>query len=353
MGSDWKGVRRALAMSGHGSRAVVTGGCGFIGSHLAGRLLELGMEVVVIDDLSTGRLENLAHVGGHPSLRVVKADIADLERVRREFDGATHVFHLAGLADIVPSIEHPERYHRANVDGTVAALVASAGAGVRRFVYAASSSCYGIPDRYPTSETDAVRPAYPYALTKHVGEQYVIHWSRVYGLPAVSLRLFNVYGPRSRTSGTYGAVFGVFLRQKLANRPFTVVGDGSQTRDFVYVTDVVEAFVKAALSGLTGEILNVGAGRPVSISRLTELLGGDVEFIPRRPGEPDCTHADISKITRLLGWSPGTPFERGVEHMMREIERWKDAPLWDADSIRAATEGWFRHMTEERVDESR
>ena len=169
-------------------------------------------------------------------------------------------------------------------------------AGVKRFVYAASSSCYGIPDLYPTPETAPIRPQYPYALTKNLGEQIVLHWGQVYELPVVSLRLFNVYGPWSRTSGTYGAVFGVFLAQKLAGKPFTVVGDGTQTRDFTFVTDVVDAFVCAAQSDVCNEVFNVGTGGTYSVNRLVALLGGGVVYVPKRPGEPDCTLADTSKI---------------------------------------------------------
>src|SRR2546421_8818128 len=158
-------------------------------------------------------------------------------------------------------------YHQANVDGTIAVLEASRLAGVKRLIYAASSSCYGIPDEFPTPETAPIRPMYPYALTKNLGESYVMHWHKIYKLPAVSLRLFNVYGPRARTSGAYGAVFGVFLAQKLAAEPFTVVGDGTQTRDFIFVTDVVDAFARAADSDVSGEPLNVGTGSPQSVNR--------------------------------------------------------------------------------------
>ena len=164
------------------------------------------------------------------------------------------------------------------------------------------------------------RPQYPYALTKYVGEQYVMHWAQVYKLPCVSLRLFNVYGPRSRTSGTYGAVFGVFLAQKLAGKPFTIVSDGSQTRDFTFVTDVADAFVKAADSNLAGEVMNVGSGNHYSVNQLVELLGGDKVHIPKRPGEPDCTFADIRKIKKLLGWSPRVTFGDGVAIMLENIE---------------------------------
>jgi UDP-glucose 4-epimerase len=241
-------------------------------------------------------------------------------------------------------MERPMDYHRANVDGTVAVLEAARHAGVGRFLYAASSSCYGIPDVYPTPETAPARPQYPYALTKLIGEQCVLHWSQLYRLPAISLRLFNVYGPRSRTSGTYGAVFGVFLAQKLKGLPFTVVGDGTQSRDFTFVADVADAFVTAAQSSVASEVFNVGTGAPVSVNRLVELLEGDVVHVPRRPGEPDCTHADIGKIQRRLGWRPKVSIEEGVRILLEHIEYWRQAPVWTPDSIEVATREWFRYL---------
>lgn len=324
--------------------ALVTGGAGFIGSHLAERLLKEGCAVRVLDNFSTGRRSNLAHLRGHPGLSIHRADVARGDRIRPLFSGAEWVFHLAAQADIVPSVESPRDYHRSNVEGTVAVLEASRAAGVRRFVYAASSSCYGIPDRFPTPESAPARPMYPYALTKWVGEQYVLHWSRVYRLPCVSLRLFNVYGPRSRTGGAYGAVFGVFLAQKLAGRPLTVVGDGTQTRDFTFVTDVAGAFLAAARSGLAGEALNVGSGRAVSVNRLAGLLGGRVVHIPKRPGEPDRTLADISRIRRALGWRPRVRFEDGVRVMLERLSDYRGVPVWSPASIARATRVWFKHL---------
>lgn len=325
-------------------RVVVTGGAGFIGSHLVERLLQDGHHVRVIDDLSSGRLENLRPVRGHPRLKFHRASAGDFARVAPLVKGAEWVFHLAALADIVPSIVEPLKYHRANVDGTAAVLEAARRAGVRRFLYAASSSCYGIPDVFPTPETAPLRPMYPYALTKAAGESYVLHWGQVYGLPVVSLRLFNVYGPRARTTGTYGAVFGVFLAQKLAGKPFTVVGDGEQSRDFTFVTDVAEAFLAAAASDVSGEVFNVGSGGSYTINELVRLLGGPVVHIPKRPGEPDRTFADISKITARLGWRPRVGFPEGVRRMLACIEDWRKAPVWDEKSIRGATRDWFRYL---------
>jgi UDP-glucose 4-epimerase len=324
-------------------RALVTGGAGFIGSHLVERLVKDGHEVVVIDDLSTGRATNLLHLP-KDALTFHQAHVADHDTIKPLFKGIDWVFHIAALADIVPSIERPLDYYRANVTGTASVLEAAHLAGVERFLYAASSSCYGIPDAYPTPETAAIRPQYPYALTKYLGEQTVLHWAQVYQMPAVTLRLFNVYGPRSRTSGTYGAVFGVFLAQKLAGKPFTVVGDGTQTRDFTFVTDVVEAFVAAAQSSVDGESLNIGSGRSASVNELVALLGGDTVYVPKRPGEPDCTLADTSKAHRLLGWQPKVSLEKGVAELLTRIEYWRQAPVWDPDSIATATRAWFQHL---------
>ena len=323
---------------------LVTGGAGFIGSHLVETLLDLGHRVVVIDNCSTGRMLNLAHVKQRPGLRIEPADVNATAAIAPLFKGVDWVFHLAALADIVPSIQTPIHYHRANVDGTAAVLECARAGNVKRFVYAASSSCYGIPDQFPTAETAALRPQYPYALTKMIGEQYVMHWALVYGLPCVSLRLFNVYGPRSRTSGTYGAVFGVFLAQKLAGKPFTVVGDGTQTRDFTFVSDVADAFVAAADCTIVGESMNVGSGNTYSVLRLVELLGGDKVFIPKRPGEPDCTFADTRKIERLLGWRPRIRFEQGVSVMLDHIDYWREAPVWTVEGIREATTDWFKYL---------
>lgn len=327
-------------------KCIVTGGAGFIGSHLSERLLNDGHEVLVIDNLSNGKEKNLVDFKDHPKLKFVKADCSDQESITALFKNSDWVFHLAALADIVPSIEDPLKYHKANVDGTAVVAQAAKEAEVKRFVYAASSSCYGLPDVFPTPETADMRPMYPYALTKMLGEQIVMHWQQVYGLPAVSLRFFNVYGPRARTSGTYGAVMGVFLAQKLAGKPLTIVGDGEQTRDFTYVTDIADACVRAAESNLVGEIMNVGSGGHYSVNKLAKLMGGNIEFIPKRPGEPDCTFADTSKIETLLGWKASVPFEEGVRKILERINDWRDAPVWDKDSIADATKKWFEHLGE-------
>ena len=333
-------------------KTLVTGGAGFIGSHLCELLVAQGHEVLALDSLVSGRLQNLKTIAGEPGMRFVQADICDSAAIAPYFEGVDWVFHLAGLADIVPSIEQPAQYFQTNANGTLHVLEAARRCGAKRLVYAASSSSYGVPDVYPTPETAPIKPLYPSALTKHLGEELVLHWARVYQMPAMSLRLFNVYGTRSRTSGAYGAVFGVFLAQKLHGQPFTVVGDGQQTRDFTYVTDVARAFLAAAESGLSGLALNVGSGDHYSVNRLVELLGGDVVHIPRRPGEPDCTFADISQIRRLLGWQAQVSLERGVQTLLNNIDAWREAPVWDQASIDQATATWFHHLKEESTHDA-
>ncbi|MCB0418296.1 MAG: SDR family oxidoreductase [Bdellovibrionaceae bacterium] len=326
-------------------RVLITGGAGFIGSHLVDECLRLGFDVTVIDNLSVGRLRNIEAHMKNGNFHFIEADVSKFERIEPYFKEINWVFHLAARADIVPSIQLPHVYHQANVEGTVAVLEAARKWDVDRFVYAASSSCYGIPDVYPTPENAAIRPEYPYALTKYVGECYVMHWEKVYKLPALSLRFFNVYGPRARTSGTYGAVFGVFLSQKLAGKPLTVVGDGTQTRDFTYVSDIVQALISAAKSPLSGEIFNVGSGGTYSVNHLVELLNSPAVSIPKRPGEPDQTFADISKIQKELGWEPKVSFEQGVKTLLAKIEDWKDAPVWTPEAIEKATADWFKFLS--------
>jgi len=323
-------------------KSLVTGGAGFIGSHLVDALLTQGDEVTVLDNFSTGRPENLNHI--EHEMQLIEADLSLDGTWADHFKGIDRVFHLAALADIVPSIENPDTYYQANVTGTFNVMKACKEFNVGKVVYSASSSCYGIPDIVPTPESAEIRPQYPYALTKFLGEQIVLHWSNVYGVPSVSTRFFNVYGPRSRTSGTYGAVFGVFLAQKLNKKPFTVVGDGTQTRDFTYVEDVTSALIAAAESTLEGEIINIGSDNTYSVNRVVELLGGEVVYIPKRPGEPDCTWADISKAKKFLKWTPTVSIEQGIENLLDNIDYWSEAPIWDPESISIATKKWFKYL---------
>ncbi len=324
-------------------KAIVTGGAGFIGSHMVELLLNKGYEVIVIDDLSNGQLDNVELFKDNQNYKFYKIDIS------REFDDSIfqnvdYVFHLAALADIIPSIENPIKYHHVNVTGTIKVLEACRKYNVEKIIYAASSSCYGIPKIYPTPETAEIKPEYPYAFTKYLGEQYVMFWNKVYKIPVVSLRYFNVFGTRARSNNTYGAVFKVFLKQKLENKPLTIVGDGTQTRDFTYVSDIVKANLIAAESDINGEIINIGSEKLHSINYLAKLIGGPVTHIPKRPGEPISTYADITKAKKLLKWKPLVSFEEGVKIMLENIDYWKDTPLWTPDKIKKATKLWFKYL---------
>lgn len=328
---------------------IVTGGAGFIGSHLVDELLQNNYKVKVIDNLSTGRIENVKKYLKLKHFSFYKLDLANhnnIKKLKKIFHNVDYVFHLAALADIVPSIRNPVAYFRTNVDGTLNVLEAARdNNNLKRFVYIASSSCYGIPKQYPTPENEKISPQYPYALTKYLGEILAFHWWKIYNLPVTSLRLFNVYGPRSRTSGTYGAVFGVFLAQKLHNKPLTIVGDGTQTRDFTYVDDVVKVIINAALfKDAVGEIFNIGSGNTYSINRLAKLIGGNKVYIPKRPGEPNRTFADISKARSMLSYEPEINFEQGVGIMLQSINDWENAPVWTKKKIKKNTELWFKYL---------
>ncbi len=324
-------------------KCLITGGAGFIGSNLVDQLIKLNHQVVVIDNLSTGQKSNLSHI--IKKIEFVNLDISkELKDIEDFFKDVDWVFHLAGLADIVPSITSPDNYFRANVQGTVNVLEASRNAKIKKFIYAASASCYGIPTEYPTNENCKIDTQYPYALTKNLGEQIVMHWAKIYKMPNVSLRFFNVYGPRSRTTGAYGAVFGVFLAQKLANKPLTIVGDGKQTRDFIHVFDLVNAMIKAAEKAKGSEIFNLGSGKETSVNEIADIISTNQINVPKRPGEPDRSMADINKIKELLNWSPKVSLKEGISMLLSNIDQWKDAPVWTPKSIEEATATWFKYL---------
>lgn len=306
---------------------IVTGGCGFIGSHLVNALHGIGRDVHILDIKSENPRDIRQQLSSH---------------FPRSIDT---IFHLGALADIVPSIENPRDYFETNVAGTFNMLEFAREVGCKRFIYAASASGYGDNAPSPTSEIYPYNPKYPYALTKCLGEQLVAHYAQVYKIPAISLRLFNVYGTRSRTNGTYGAMFGTFLTQIANDKAVTIVGDGEQKRDFIHVSDVVKAFIKASYSDRNG-IYNVGSGKPESINHIADLLGVKERiYLPKRPGEPDITCADISKIKSELGWEPKISIEEGIKELLDNIDYWKDATLWNSESIGKATERWFECLT--------
>ncbi len=324
-------------------KIIITGGAGFIGSHIAERYTKSASKIVILDNLSTGRLDNISDF--NKKVTFVNCNLSLKGKWVKYFKNAKYVFHLASLADIVPSIEKPEDYYKSNVTSTLNVLEASKKYNCKKVIYAASSSCYGVPKKYPTNEKDKIDPMYPYALTKYLGEQLLMHWSKVYKIPVVSLRLFNVYGIRSRTNSTYGAVMGVFFAQRLSRKPLTIVGNGKQKRDFVYIDDVVNAFVLAAKKNISGEIFNIGSGKPKTINKLASLISKSKNvYLPKRPGEPDCTWADISKAKKLLGWHPKVELDKGVSKLIDNISYWKNAPVWNKKSIEKATKKWFEHL---------
>ncbi len=324
--------------------ALVTGGAGFIGSHMVDLLLSQGYFVRVIDNLSGGHQKNLKHCLSDKKLKFKKYDICKLRYNDSFFKNVDYVFHFAGIGDIVPSIENPEKYMLTNVQGTIKVLEASRYNNIKKFVYAASASCYG-KTKGLTNENHKIDIEHPYALSKYLGERAVIHWNKVYKLPTNSIRIFNAYGPRVRTTGAYGAVIGVFLKQKIKNKPLTIVGNGKQSRDFVYVTDVCKAFYAAAKTKHTNEVYNVGTSNPQTVNTLAKLVGGKKVFIPDRPGEPRVSKADIRKIKKQLHWTPKVKFEKGINILLGLIENWKDAPLWTPKKIKKATKVWFNFLS--------
>lgn len=321
-------------------KILITGGAGFIGSHLVERLSKKN-KIIVLDNFSTGRKKNLENIKG---IKIIQCDISKKGNWEKNFKNVKYVFHLAALADVVPSINFPNDYYNSNVTGTFNVMQACRKYKIKKLIYSASSSCYGIPKKYPTPETEKIDTHYPYALTKYLGEQICLHWGKLYSINVISLRLFNVYGTRSRTSGTYGAMFGVFLAQKLANKPYTVIGDGKQTRDFTYVTDVVSAMIVASKSNIKNEIFNIGSGKTISVNSIVKILGGKKIFIPKRPGEPDCTFADTKKTKKLLGWKSKVDINTGIKKILNEKDYWKEAPVWTPKKIKGATKDWFKYI---------
>jgi UDP-glucose 4-epimerase len=294
---------------------LLTGGAGFIGSHLTVRLLRDGHRVRVIDNLSTGKRERVPE-----GAEFVLADFTDLEAIKPHFEGVDGVFHVGALPRIPFSIEHPIESAKANIFGTLAVLTAARDAGVKRVVYSASSSAYGIQPVLPLRPDMPPNPLNPYALHKYVGEKFCEEFSTYYGMETVSLRYFNVYGPNMADDGSYVTVISVFKQQKLANKPLTIAGDGEQTRDFTHVSDVVQANVLAMQSPNVGkgEVLNVGAGERHSVNEIAHLFGGPTETIPPRLVDARDTLADISRTKELIGWEPKIKFNDGLKALLKE-----------------------------------
>lgn len=327
-------------------KVLITGGAGFIGSHLADFLINKKKikKIIVLDNIQDGTLKNLKKSSKSKKFHFYKRDIKNYEKINNLFKGIDVVFHLAALSDVVPSIEEPIEYLETNIMGTVNVLESMRKNNVKKIVYAASSSCYGIPKKYPTNEKAEIKPLYPYSFSKNIGEQTIQHWSKTYKIDFVSLRLFNVYGTRSRTNSAYGAALGVFLKQKLSKHPFTIIGDGKQKRDFIYISDVVKAFYLSLNKNIKNQIFNVGSGNPRSVNEMVNILEGNKIYIPKRPGEPNITHANISKISSKLRWKPKITLEKGLKIVLENIFYWQKAPLWTKNKIKVATKNWFKYL---------
>ena len=324
------------------ARILVTGGCGFLGSHLVDKLVNLNHTITVIDNLSNGKISNLND--SIKKIKLIKADISKNGQWKKYFKKIDVVIHLAAIADIVPSINNPTKYFNVNVKGTLNILENCREFKVKKLYMLHHHHLTGFLKKYPTDEFEKLNPEYPYALTKKIGEDIVMSWGKIYNLNVTSLRFFNIYGERSRTSGSYGAMFGIFLAQKLNKRPFTIVGDGNQKRDFTYVTDVVDAIIKSIKLKKKNQIINIGSGKCYSVNYIAKLLGGKKIYIPKRPGEPEITWAKIQKAKRLLNWKPKIGIEQGVNKLLDNINLWKNAPIWDKKKIKIATADWFKYL---------
>jgi len=306
---------------------LVTGGAGFIGSHLCEELVRRGHQVRVADDLSSGKRVNLAHIQG---IEFVQGDLSDLDFARQSVDGCQFVLHEAAIPSVPRSVKDPLSSNRANIGGTLNVLVAARDAGVKRLVFAGSSSVYGDTPTQPKHEQMPTNPLSPYALQKAVGEQYLKMFTRLYGLETVTIRYFNVFGPRQDPSSQYSGVISVFATALLENRSPKIYGDGEQTRDFTYVANVVDGVLRAAEApGVSGEVINVATGGRISLNllfrKMRELVGADVEptYTDPRLGDVRDSQADISKARRLLGYEPIVSFDEGLR---RTVEWYRAAP---------------------------
>lgn len=297
------------------SKILVTGGCGFIGSHLTDKLIEKGHDVVVIDNLSTGNKENL-----NPKADFYNLDICNFEKIKPLFRNIDFVFHLAAIPRVPISVEDPIGTSKVNILGTINVFRGAISGRVKRIIFASSSSVYGDQKILPLKEEMIPNPISPYALQKLTGEQFAELFTKLYKIPIISLRYFNVYGSRIDFDSDYSLVIGKFLKQKEGGKPLTIFGDGEQTRGFCYVDDVVEANILAMDSDRLkgGEVINISSGESYSVNYLAKLIGGEVQYLPLRSGDVLHTKADISLAKDLLDWEPRVSFEEGF----KKVQEW-------------------------------
>jgi len=325
-------------------RAIISGGCGFIGSHLTEFLFKKNYEILVIDNLSSGKIQNI-NKQIFKRIKFYKKSLKDLSFLKKIIKDGDTIFHVAALADIVSSVANPGKYFHSNVVGTFNLLEACRGKKIKKFIYTASSSCYGIPKNFPTKETEIINNKYPYAFTKYFGEQLCMHWMQVYKLPVISLRLFNVYGPRARTKGTYGAMFGVFLAQFINKKPLTVVGDGKQKRDFIFVSDIVQAIYCSSKSKKITGIFNISTSKSHKVISIAKKISTNLVFIPKRPGEPDKTQGDNTKFIKKFKWKPKINIHDGIKKILKEKHSFMKAPIWTPKKIKKVTSDWFKYLS--------
>ncbi|MGH0034796.1 MAG: NAD-dependent epimerase/dehydratase family protein [Myxococcota bacterium] len=320
-------------------KALVTGGAGFIGSHLALRLLEGGHQAVVVDDLSAGRVDHLDRALERYGFLLRIVDLLDADALSDCFTGVDWVFHLAGYGDAREARRRPKRALEAHVQATLQVLECARHFRAKAFVYAASATCYGLDAPVPTPEIAPTSPCDPLAITKHLGEQLVLDWSRLYDLPAMSLRLFDVYGARAPLTPRWGPVASVFLAQRASGAPLTVAGDGAQTRDFVHVDDVTRAMILAAQQPQPGEVFNIGSGVGTSITRLAELVGGPWVSVPARPGDVRQRTADVRRAHERLDWRAEIDIEEGIQRLLHDLDAWRNAPVWTPEFVTELHQG--------------
>ena len=323
---------------------LITGCAGFIGSHMTDYILKKGHKVIGIDDLTSGKKKNISHNLQNKNFKFLNLNLGNIDKIK-SIGKIDYVFHFAGHGELIPSIENPLEYFNNNSFNTAKLIdyIRNKKIRLKKFIYAASSSCYGISN-IKTHERAKIKIEHPYAFSKFIGEQIAFHWGKIYKIPVISIRIFNAYGPRSRTTNVYGAVIGVFLKQKISNKPLTIVGNGNQKRDFLFISDLCDAFYKAALSKHDQEVFNLGNGKPRSINTLAKLIHDKYTKIPWRPGEPKVTHANIKKIKKMLNWKPEISLEVGINHILKDLSYWKKAPLWTVNKIKKATKNWMEFL---------
>ena len=295
--------------------ALVTGAAGFIGSNMTDFLLKKGYKVRAIDNLSVGSKKNFTHNLKNKNFKFKKIDLLKINQGETFFKKIDYVFHFAGLTEVIPSFNNPQKYIYNNFIGTIKLLEAVRKEKINKFVYAASASCYGVTSK-KVKETDLIRNEHPYALSKYLGEMATLHWQKVFGLPINSMRIFNAYGLRNKSKGAYSSVIGIFLRQRKEKKPLTIVGNGNQTRDFVNVKDVCEAFLKAATSKFSGRIYNIGTSKCLKINKVAGFISNKKTKLPQRKNEALNSNSDISRIKRELNWYPKILFKEGIKDLL-------------------------------------